>query len=77
MAYQVGELPSANMKGLLALTMGRHEEMKDLRCMSFTSKGTTEIIAAGWQDTMLVIDLIKGNVVKQVSGVLLNVGNTT
>lgn len=40
--------------------------MKDLRCMSFTSKGTTEIIAAGIQSTMLVIDLIKGEVVKQV-----------
>ncbi|KAK7414478.1 poly(A)-specific ribonuclease [Neonectria punicea] len=44
----------------------RHDEMKDLRCMSFTSKGTAEIIVAGLQDTMLVIDLIKGDVVKQV-----------
>ena len=41
--------------------------MKDLRCMSFTSKGTAEIIAAGWQDTMLVVDLNKGEVTKQVS----------
>lgn len=40
--------------------------MKDLRCMSFTSKGTAEILVAGLQDTMLVIDLIKGDVVKQV-----------
>jgi PAB-dependent poly(A)-specific ribonuclease subunit 2 len=34
--------------------------------MSFTSKGTAEIIAAGLQDSMFVIDLIKGEVVKQV-----------
>lgn len=34
--------------------------------MSFTSKGTAEIIVAGLQDTMLVIDLAKGDVVKQV-----------
>lgn len=34
--------------------------------MSFTSKGTTEIIAAGLQGTMLVTDLNKGEVVKQV-----------
>lgn len=34
--------------------------------MSFTSKGTAEIIVAGLQDTMLVIDLNKGEVVKQV-----------
>ncbi len=35
--------------------------------MSFTSKGTAEIIVAGLQDKMLVIDLNKGEVVKQVS----------
>ena len=34
--------------------------------MSFTSKGASEIIVAGWQDTMLVIDVIKGEIVKQV-----------
>ncbi|KAF6826197.1 pab-dependent poly -specific ribonuclease subunit [Colletotrichum musicola] len=44
----------------------RHDDMKDLRCMSFTSKGTSEILAAGFQDTMFVIDLAKGEVVKQV-----------
>ncbi|KAM3532507.1 hypothetical protein MY4038_003985 [Beauveria bassiana] len=44
----------------------KHEAMRDLRCMSFTSKGTAEIIVAGMQDTMLVIDLHKGEVVKQV-----------
>ncbi|KAF4469696.1 PAB-dependent poly(A)-specific ribonuclease subunit PAN2 [Fusarium albosuccineum] len=44
----------------------KHDDMKDLQCMSFTSKGTSEIIAAGLQNTMLVIDLIKGDVVKQV-----------
>nr|4D0K_A Chain A, A-SPECIFIC RIBONUCLEASE SUBUNIT PAN2 [Thermochaetoides thermophila] len=44
----------------------RHENMKDLRCMSFTSKGTQEIIVAGWQDTMLVIDVLKGDIIKQI-----------
>lgn len=34
--------------------------------MSFTSKGASEIIVAGWQDTMLVIDVVKGEIVKQV-----------
>lgn len=34
--------------------------------MSFTSKGTQEILAAGLQDNMLVIDLAKGEIVKQV-----------
>ena len=40
--------------------------MKQLRCMSFTSKGTAEILVAGLQKTMLVIDVAKGEVVKQV-----------
>ena len=40
--------------------------MVDLRCMSFTSKGTSEVLAAGLQDSMFVIDLAKGQVVKQV-----------
>ncbi|TEA13362.1 PAN2-PAN3 deadenylation complex catalytic subunit PAN2 [Colletotrichum sidae] len=44
----------------------RHDDMKDLRCMTFTSKGTSEILAAGSQDTMFVIDLAKGEIVKQV-----------
>ncbi|KAI3321081.1 PAB-dependent poly(A)-specific ribonuclease subunit PAN2 [Xylariaceae sp. AK1471] len=47
----------------------RHDDMKELRCMSFTSKGTSEILVAGEgsQDTMLVVDTIKGEVTKQVS----------
>jgi hypothetical protein len=45
----------------------RHNDMKELRCMSFTSKGTSEILAAGLQDTMFVIDLAKGELVKSVS----------
>ncbi|KAL7810030.1 ubiquitin carboxyl-terminal hydrolase domain-containing protein [Trichoderma aethiopicum] len=44
----------------------RHEEMKQLRCMTFTSKGTAEILVAGLQKIMLVIDVSKGEVVKQV-----------
>ena len=44
----------------------RHEGMKDLQCMSFTSKGASEIIVGGWQDTMFVIDVVKGEIVKQV-----------
>jgi PAB-dependent poly(A)-specific ribonuclease subunit 2 len=34
--------------------------------MTFTSKGTAEILVAGLQKTMLVIDVSKGEVVKQV-----------
>lgn len=40
--------------------------MKELRCMSFTSKGTAEILVAGEQDKMFVIDINKGEVTKQV-----------
>ncbi|KXJ89786.1 ubiquitin carboxyl-terminal hydrolase-domain-containing protein [Microdochium bolleyi] len=44
----------------------RHSEMKELRCMSFTSKGTAEILVAGEQDKMFVIDVHKGEVTKTV-----------
>jgi len=35
--------------------------------MSFTSKGASEIIVAGLQDIMFVIDVVKGEIVKQVT----------
>jgi PAB-dependent poly(A)-specific ribonuclease subunit 2 len=35
--------------------------------MSYTSKGTSEIIVAGFQDQMFVIDVEKGIVMKQVT----------
>ncbi|KAK3316323.1 ubiquitin carboxyl-terminal hydrolase-domain-containing protein [Apodospora peruviana] len=44
----------------------RHGDMKDLHCMSFTSKGASEILLAGAQNTMFVIDVNKGEIVKQV-----------
>lgn len=34
--------------------------------MSYTSKGTSEILVAGLQDQMLTIDVEKGTVTKQV-----------
>ncbi len=40
--------------------------MTDLHCMSFTSKGTSEILVAGLQGHMFTIDVEKGTVTKQV-----------
>lgn len=34
--------------------------------MSFTSKGTAEVVLAGLQDQMLVVDLNRANAVKTV-----------
>ncbi|KAF2453731.1 PAB-dependent poly(A)-specific ribonuclease subunit PAN2 [Lineolata rhizophorae] len=39
-----------------------NEAFKDLRCMSFTSKGTHEVLVAGGQDTMVRIDVEKGTI---------------
>ena len=50
----------------LTWIVDRHEDMKDLYCMSFTSRGTSEILVAGCQDTMFIIDLNKGEITKQV-----------
>ncbi|KAI9893977.1 MAG: poly(A)-specific ribonuclease [Vezdaea aestivalis] len=38
-----------------------------LRCMSFTSKGTTEVLVAGHQDTMFLIDVEKGLILREIS----------
>ncbi|KAI1364122.1 PAB-dependent poly(A)-specific ribonuclease subunit PAN2 [Xylaria arbuscula] len=54
-----------NRRGLPLWSI-RHDEMKESRCMSFTSKGTSEILVAGEQDKMLVIDTVKGEVTKQI-----------
>ena len=43
-----------------------HDEMKDLRCGCYTSKGTSEILVAGLQDQMFAIDVEKGTITKQV-----------
>ncbi|CAG8983942.1 hypothetical protein HYALB_00006910 [Hymenoscyphus albidus] len=43
-----------------------HDEMKDLRCMTFTSKGTSAILVAGLQDQMFIIDVDKGTITKQI-----------
>lgn len=49
------------------LTTGySNDDMEDLRCMSFTSKGTSELLVAGLQDVMFTIDVEKGTVLKQV-----------
>lgn len=37
-----------------------------MRCMSFTSKATSEILVAGLPGTMFVIDVNKGEIVKRV-----------
>ena len=42
--------------------------MKDLRCMSFTSKGTSEILVAGCQEVMFKIDVEKGRIIEEVLG---------
>lgn len=40
--------------------------MIDLRCMSFTTKGASEVMLAGMQDKMLIVDLNKGEVTKKI-----------
>ncbi|KAI9806554.1 MAG: poly(A)-specific ribonuclease [Piccolia ochrophora] len=40
--------------------------MRDLRCMSYTSRGTSEILVAGLQTSMFLIDVEKGKVTKEI-----------
>jgi PAB-dependent poly(A)-specific ribonuclease subunit 2 len=43
----------------------RHDGFRDLRCMSFASKGSNEILVAGLQEMMFVVDINKGEVLRQ------------
>jgi len=40
--------------------------MRDLRCMSFTTKDAREILVAGSQDVMFTINVDKGEIAKSV-----------
>lgn len=40
--------------------------MENLRCMTFISKSSSEVLIAGLQDTMLLVDLQKGEISKRV-----------
>lgn len=51
------------------LTERSHESMTDLRCMSFTSKGSNEILVAGCQSQMYKIDVYKGVITSTVRSV--------
>lgn len=42
------------------------DDMTELRCMSYTFKGMTEILVAGHQDQMYTIDVKKGTISKKV-----------
>ena len=46
--------------------------MTDLRCMSFTSKGTNEILVAGCQEQMYKLDVEKGVILQTVSPPLVS-----
>lgn len=51
------------------LANGRHTrdpKFVALMCMSFTSKGTSEVLVAGHQENMFVVDLNKHEVTKTV-----------
>ncbi|EPS41531.1 hypothetical protein H072_4574 [Dactylellina haptotyla CBS 200.50] len=43
-----------------------NERMFDLRCMSYTSKGTSEVIAGGIQRSLLTINLDRGTVINEL-----------
>jgi PAB-dependent poly(A)-specific ribonuclease subunit 2 len=49
----------SNRRGLTQWHL-TNENFKDLRCMSFTSKGSDEVLVAGYQQTMFKVDIDKG-----------------
>jgi PAB-dependent poly(A)-specific ribonuclease subunit 2 len=43
--------------------------MKELRCMSYTAKDNTQLLVAGLQNQMFLIDVEKGNIQKQARSI--------
>lgn len=64
MAHYVWHTVKMEYDGWLIVLVRRHDDFKDLRCMTFVSK--TEILVAGCQDQMFLIDVVKGEVTQQV-----------
>ncbi|CAG8494661.1 13748_t:CDS:10 [Funneliformis mosseae] len=54
-----------NRRGLVRWTLS-NEDTTDLRCMTYTTMPDSEILAAGKQHNMLVINVARGTVVKKV-----------
>ena len=48
------------------LNFTRDPNFQDLQCMSYTSKGTHELLVAGGQRTMFKIDVEKGEITQTV-----------
>lgn len=51
---------------LVVLMDGRHENMKELTSMSFANRGTTEMLVGGLQDSILRVNLDRGQVTNEV-----------
>lgn len=67
MAYQVGRDRMITSLWERGLTLDySNDNMKDLQCMTYTSKGTSEVLAAGLQDQMFIINVDKGTITRQV-----------
>lgn len=70
MAYNVWPLEFHKKQDKADMPIHSHDNMEDLHCMSYTSKGTSELLVAGLQDQMFTIDVDKGVVTAQVVAVL-------
>ncbi|KAF2760383.1 exonuclease-like protein [Pseudovirgaria hyperparasitica] len=46
-----------------------YDGFEDLHCMTFTSKAAQELVVAGQQDTMFVIDIEKGSIIQTMNAV--------
>ncbi len=65
MARKVMLIPCGRQLALLTLLSD--PDMVDLRCMCFSTKGTTEILVAGCQSQMFRLDVETGTIIEKVS----------
>ena len=56
----------AHSVGLMLTVCNRHEKMNNLACMSYTNRGTSELLVGGLQKTMVTVNLDRGAVISEV-----------
>jgi len=56
----------AHLARLVLTVCNRHEKMSNLTCMSYTNRGTSELLVGGLQKTMVTVNLDRGAVISEV-----------
>ncbi|KAI5807921.1 PAB-dependent poly(A)-specific ribonuclease subunit PAN2 [Peziza echinospora] len=64
-SLSAGGLHLSTRRGLCQWNL-RHEKMTNLTCMSYTNRGTAELLVGGTQKTLMTVNLDRGQVISEI-----------